>query len=381
MQYKVLLFLILFTIFSCQQKQEPTEDAIFAEVLRADGNEQYTKAIEPREFTFPQDHLPHNDFKIEWWYVTGNLKTAEGREFGYQFTIFRNALTAEKKSNNMDNSEKSKISDWQTNQMYFAHIGLTDIQSNKLYHYERFSREKQGLAGADSNSISIYVEDLKLQIIEGEQDEIRISAHTDDFSLNLSMLQQKPKVFHGINGLSAKGFTEGNASYYYSYTRLATKGNILINNQEFNVTGNSWMDREWSSSILEENQEGWDWFSLQFFDNTEIMYFRLRDKNDIANSFEKGTFISADEISKFIEKEEVRLLPLEFWKSDDNINYPIRWELNYLTTGKKYLISAVIPNQVMNLSVKYWEGAVRIYDINSPDKLIGVGYMELTGYN
>ena len=229
-------------------------------------NENFDKAIEKRQFIFPEDHGPHTGFRTEWWYFTGNLTSTDNKKFGYQLTIFRTSLSSEKNSG---------TSEWSSNQIYMSHFTVTDISNDKFYFDERFSRDGNELAGAKTIPFKVWLEDW--QIIESENRAafdlpvISVKAKTDKAKINFILESTKPVILQGEEGLSSKGSQPGNASYYYSYTNLKTEGKIKIEENEFNVSGKSWMDREWSTSALSEDQKGWDWFALKLDDSTEIM--------------------------------------------------------------------------------------------------------------
>ncbi len=217
---------------------------------------------------------PHPEFKTEWWYFTGNLRTAEERRFGYQLTLFRVAVTPE---------PPASESAWATNQTYMAHFAVTDVAADGFYHDERFARGALGLAGVNPRPFRAWLEDWHVTEDTGSVARgcegclnLRISAGNDDADIALSLTSVKPAARHGDNGLSQKSGTAGNASYYYSLTRLATTGTVRIGRQTHTVTGNSWFDHEWSTSALEDDQAGWDWFSLQLSGQDELMLFKLR---------------------------------------------------------------------------------------------------------
>ena len=217
----VTIFVLLLSFAGCEQKEIKDNDNKIS-LSKAMGDvkeENFSKAIDKREFILPADHGPHPDFRTEWWYFTGNLVSDEGREFGYQFTIFRTALTKNKPKRN---------SDWNSNQIYMAHFAVTDISNNKFYFDERFSREGNNLAGAQINPLKVWLEDW--QIIQVDEKfffnlpVINLKAKTDEAEINFRVEALKPLVLQGDSGLSQKGKDHGNASYCYSYTRLNTVG-------------------------------------------------------------------------------------------------------------------------------------------------------------
>jgi len=191
----------------------------------------------------------------------------------------------------------------------------------------------------------------------------------------------KPAVLHGDNGLSAKGPTPGNASYYYSYTRMRTEGEIVTADEVFPVTGESWFDHEWSTSALARDQAGWDWFSLRFSNGTELMVFRLRHKTDSRQDFYSGTFIRRDGSYKGLNGADCSIRETGNWKSRlTGIQYPSGWEIQVPEQGLDIQVEPEMPNQEMNTGFRYWEGAVRAKGLVEGTRAVGKGYAELTGY-
>lgn len=338
-------------------------------------DETFEKAVEKREFKFPEDHGPHPGFRTEWWYFTGNLTSTDNKKFGYQFTIFRTSLS----SNN-----NSGISEWSSNQIYMAHFTVTDISNDKFYFDERFSRDGNELAGAKTIPFKVWLEDW--QIIESESRTvfdlpvIKVKAKTDKAEINLILESAKPVVLQGEEGLSRKGSQPGNASYYYSYTNLKTNGKIIIEGKEFTVSGNSWMDREWSTSALSEDQKGWDWFALQLDDSTEIMYYQMRKKDGSPDIYSKGVIVNKKGETEQIKKEDVDLVINDNWTSASGESYPAGWNLKIPSKNIDLIITPAVSDQLLNVSIKYWEGSVKIEGTKNNSKLTGRGYAELTGY-
>lgn len=371
----ILSLVVLF--FACDDKKVINSDkgVSLSKVMGDVADEDFSKAVEKRKFIFPDDHGPHSDFRTEWWYFTGNLVSDDGQEFGYQFTIFRTALTKEKTERN---------SEWNSNQIYMAHFAVTDISNNKFYFDERFSREGNNLAGAQINPFKVWVEDWEIIQTESrttfEFPTISIMAKTDKAEINFTLEAIKPFVLQGDEGLSQKGKQPGNASYYYSYTRLKTDGKIIFAGNEFNVKGFSWMDREWSTSALSEDQQGWDWFALQLDDNTEIMYYQMRKKDGTSDVFSKGVFVDETGSSQLIKKDDVVLEVTDYWESPDGKKYPSGWILQIPSKEIDLKITPAVKNQLMDVAIRYWEGSVKIEGTKSNTDVRGRGYVELTGY-
>jgi predicted secreted hydrolase len=373
----VIIFLFIISFAGCNQKEfeDSGNDISLSKAMGDVKEENFSKAIDKREFVFPEDHGPHPDFRTEWWYFTGNLTDKENRKFGYQFTIFRTALTKKKEIRN---------SDWGSNQIYMAHFAITDIEKNEFYFEERFRREANKLAGTQINPLKVWLEDWQVMQIDDnvkfDLPTISISAKTGQAEIDFILNASKPKVLQGEEGLSQKGKQPGNASYYYSYTRLKTEGTILLSGKEFEVSGYSWMDREWSTSALSDDQAGWDWFALQFNDNSEIMYYQMRKKDGTPDVYSKGIIVNKNGSSRLINKDQVYLEVTDYWESPSGVIFPSGWKLDIPDENIKLEIIPAIKNQLMDVSINYWEGAVLIEGIKNKEQFSGRGYVELTGY-
>ncbi len=347
------------------------KDDSFSNVLSKD-DKGFARVLKPKEFIFPLDHGPHNPYRSEWWYFTGNLKNLQGRKFGYELTFFRFALKAQ--------MPESK-SVWRSNQMYMAHLTLTDVEKDRFYTDERISRAGNDLAGASSKKYHVWLYDWSART-EGEADfPLRLQAKSDGFSIDLLLKSQKSYVLQGDLGLSQKSREPGNASYYYSYPRLETEGAVTVAGNQFSVTGASWMDREWSTSALSDEQSGWDWFALQLSDNTELMFYQLRRKDGQPDSNSSGSFVLADNTKIALKKDDVTIKNLDTWKSPHSkITYPSRWHLAVPVQNLEVEIVPLINDQELNVSYRYWEGAVSVNGTKNGKPVSGQGYVELAGY-
>ncbi len=332
----------------------------------------FARAFKPQEFSFPRDHGPHNQFRSEWWYFTGNLNNKQGWRFGYQLTFFRSALKP--------GLPESK-SAWRTNQMYMAHLTLTDVETNRFYTDERFSRAGNDLAGASNNYYQVWLYDWSAKT-EGEEDfPLRLHAKSNDFAVDLLLTSSKGLVLQGDQGLSQKSPEPGNASYYYSYPRLETEGTVSVGGKQFSVTGTSWMDREWSTSALSNEQSGWHWFALQLSDNTELMFYQLRRKDGQRDGNSSGAYVRADNTKLSLKDQDVAIKTLNSWKSPHSkITYPSRWHLSVPSQSLELEIVPLIKDQELNVSYRYWEGAVKVTGTKVGRVISGLGYVELVGY-
>ncbi len=333
----------------------------------------YARADGPITLRFPDDHAAHPDFKIEWWYYTGNVAAADGRRFGYQFTIFRNALAPPDTS--------ARASEWGTNQLYMGHLALTDITANRFYAFERFSRGAAGLAGAQARPFKVWLEDWEAAQAGPTMPPIRLRASEGGVQLDLTLEPAKPMVLQGDRGYSVKGPGAGNASYYYSYTRLTTTGRVETPEGGYDVTGLSWMDREWSSSLLDKHQVGWDWFSLQLSDRREIMYFVVREGGAEAQPYADGVVVQPDGSRIPLRPGDITVEATDTWKSPlDGATYPSGWRMQIPSQRIDLSIEPAIKNQEVDLSVRYWEGSVTVTGSSAGRPVDGRGYVELTGY-
>ena len=333
----------------------------------------FARAYKPQDFSFPNDHGPHNQFRSEWWYFTGNLNNPQGRQFGYELTFFRFALKPD--------LPKSK-SAWRSNQMYMAHLTLTDVEANRFYTDERFSRAGNELAGASNKSYQVWLYDWSAKT-EGTVDfPLRLHANSNGFAIELILTSPKGYVMQGNQGLSQKSSESGNASYYYSYPRLETNGTVSVGGKPFSVIGTSWMDREWSTSALSNEQSGWDWFSLQLSDNTELMFYQLRRKDGQHDSNSSGSYMTADNAKISLKDHDATITTLDSWKSPHSeITYPSRWRLSVSSQALELEIVPLINDQELNVSYRYWEGAVKVTGTKQGKPISGQGYVELAGYS
>lgn len=333
----------------------------------------FARALEPRAFAFPADHGPHPEFRNEWWYVTGNLDAANGLRFGFELTIFRFALSP---------AAPESSSAWRTNQVYIAHFAITDADRERFYVAERYSRGALGLAGATAEPFRVWIDDWQISAADaaGSREQWRLRAEDDEFALDLELVAEKPPVLNGVDGLSQKSPEPGNASYYYSITRWRTDGRLRVGDDEFGVSGISWLDREWSSSALGDDQQGWDWFALQLSDGSELMYYKLRKVDGTDDPLSAGTWVAADGQATHLARDQVEIRVRERWSSPQGGIYPARWDLRVPELGLELDVVPVMSDQELFTTVRYWEGAVDIRGRRAGAAVTGRGYVELTGY-
>ena len=340
--------------------------------MRGSEDDSFSRVIQDREFEFPRDHGMHGDYRTEWWYFTGNLQDKAGRAFGYQLTFFRLALA---------NEGDERLSEWHSEHVFMAHFAITDIKGKKFHGFERFNRGAAGLAGASQNSMHVWLDNWSARSSTGREFPLQLKASSGEISLELELQQGKAMVLQGDAGLSQKNSVPGNASYYYSFTRMPSSGTVTIAGQRFNVRGLSWMDREWSSSALDQDQIGWDWFSLQLDNNSELMLYRFRRKDGSRDLFSYGVYVTDDESAVKLGADDFQITTNNTWQSKSSETlYPVGWAIEVPRLGIALNVDAAIENQEWNGSFRYWEGAVTFSGDSEGTPVKGTGYVEMTGY-
>ncbi|HJN46069.1 MAG: carotenoid 1,2-hydratase [Acidobacteria bacterium] len=321
---------------------------------------------------FPRDHGSHPDYRIEWWYYTGNLSTDDGRRFGYQVTFFRIGV----------DPAPVNPSRWAVRDLFMAHLAVTDIGAGRQLTAERLDRGGVGWSGAHADTLEVWNGDWRADL-DGESHRVR--AIDGMFGVDLSLEPGKGPTAHGREGLSQKGDETGNASYYYSMTRMPTTGRLVVDGEEVEVSGASWMDHEFGTSFLEAGQVGWDWFSLQLDDGTDIMFFQLRRDDGNRDPHSAGTWVEADGTATPIGVEMATLTPGRTWVSPtSDAVYPIEWRIALPERDARLEIAAVVDAQELDTDastgVTYWEGAVTVTGQVGDRTVTGRGYLEMTGY-
>jgi predicted secreted hydrolase len=337
----------------------------------------FTRATPEKTLTFPGDYGPHPDYQTEWWYFTGNLADSAGRRFGYQLTFFRRALQAPE-------ARSPRQSSWSVEQVYLAHFALTDASAGKHDSFERLTRGAAGLAGAQAQPFEVWLEDWTVREVEPDVFELEAAAVREDgeaLRLELQLKDQKGPILQGLQGYSQKGPDPGNASYYYSRTRMLTSGQIRSGAQAVTVRGYSWMDHEFSTSALAPDQVGWDWFSIQLDDYTELMVFQIRKQDGSIDSFSSGAWIDRDGSVTLLQKDDFLIQVEDFWQSPSSGgDYPSRWKIRVPGLDLTLDLTPLVPDQEMDLTYRYWEGAVQIQGLREGEPVSGYGYVEMTGY-
>ena len=340
-----------------------------------EGSFSYQLALPGKKLSFPADHHSHPNFKTEWWYYTGHLQTDSGKRYGYQVTFFRFGLR------DRQNGEKKDHPIVFTD-LYMAHFALSDISQKKFLFRERINRGYGNKAGAATDRYLVWNEDWKVAG-DAQQHVIQVNDRGTKLSLRLTAL--KLPALHGQNGLSQKGEGEGRASYYYSLTRMRTEGEIEIAGKKEKLQGLSWMDHEFGSNQLRDDQVGWDWFSIQLDNQTELMLYLIRRKDGTADPYSSGTVINADGATKHLRLKDFHVEALDKWKSaKSGAIYPMKWKVMIPGEEVELQIIPEFPDQelITNRStrVTYWEGTARISGTSRSKPVGGDGYVEMTGY-
>ena len=341
----------------------------------------------PREFEFPLDHGAHRAYRTEWWYFTGHLQSESGHRLGFQLTFFRFALSAPKQDQRSSQlgdvtmTDKKSESRWETNNVYMAHFAVSDISGGAFHSFERVSREAIGLAGATAAPFSVWTEDWSATSEAEAFLPMHLAARDDDVWLSLSLSPGKSMVTQGDNGYSQKSDEPGNASHYYSFTRLPARGQVSLTGEPFSVSGNVWLDREWSTSALAVHQIGWNWFALQLDDGREIMFYQLRNDDGGVDSHSAGVLVNAHGSTLVLSARDVSIEVLEHWTvPGTQTRYPVRWRMSIERLAMSFDIAADIVDQEHTHSVRYWEGAASVEGFELNEAIQGRAYVELTGY-
>jgi len=329
---------------------------------------------------FPRDHGAHPGFRTEWWYYTGNVETEQARRFGYQLTIFRRQISPPGAARHWPDP----ASKWRTQQLYLGHMALSDIDGKGHYSEEDISRGVLGLAGVrqTDGQVSVFIKNFVIEI--GSKSH-RLQATSKKFSFDLFLKPIKGPVLHGVRGYSRKGDTPDRASCYYSFSRLQTRGEIRFNDQEFAVDGLSWMDHEFSTADLQPGIEGWDWFSLQLDNGSELMLYLLRQADGHLNPASSGTLVDENGSTHHLSLDAIEIETLDTWESPHSAaRYPSRWRLAVEINDLQLFIEPNLADQEMrtpgSTGVTYWEGSVFASGQARGKPVKGKGYVELTGY-
>ncbi len=331
----------------------------------------FRRATGPRAFAFPADHGAHDGFRTEWWYFTGTLTAGDGRKLGYQLTFFRNALASE---------PPRGTSALRARHVWMAHFALSDERRGRFRFAEKLAREAIGLAGAETSPFRVWVEGWRAAAAGPGFAPLELTAEAGGMSLALVLEAGKPPVLQGNAGWSRKGPEPDNASYYYSLTRLPTRGTVELDGERFEVAGDSWMDREWSTSALGPELSGWDWLALQLDDGRDLMLYRLRRRDGGADPASAGSLVGRDGTVRTLAAQDFRLTPLGVWESPRGGAYPAGFRVEVPGAGLDLEVRPRLVDQELATLVRYWEGAVAVAGRGPQGAVSGAGFLEMTGY-
>lgn len=367
-----------------------------AELLGTSAAEGFLRADAPSAFSFPLDHGPHPGFRNEWWYVTGNLDGDDGQRYGYEFTLFRfelkppQSLPAASPVDTVAGAPEDPVpvpaaelpvrSAWSANEVFIGHFAISDPAKDRFHFAETFARGAAGLAGADSAPLRLWVYDWQLRRRDGQRADWQLVVQDGPVRLELTLDALKAPVLNGLDGRSQKSAEASNASYYYSIPRLKTQGELQIGERRIQVEGLSWLDREWSSSALDDDQAGWDWFAFQLDDGTELMFYQLRHNDGTVDVYSAGSFIDAAGKRFALLADDVVVDVLDHWDSPLGGRYPHGWRMRIPSRAIDLRIQPIMAAQELATWVRYWEGAVDVSGTRGAESVAGRGYVELTGY-
>ena len=325
----------------------------------------------PLQLEFPRDHGAHPRHRVEWWYVTARLATAEGRRFGAQFALFRYALRPE---------DAPMRDDWQSGQIYLAHAAITDIDGDRFLFDEQWARGAAGLVGAEAAPFRAWLGDCSIAAATDVATlPMQLHCGGAEFGYRLELDGVDVPVLHGEQGYSQKS-EGGSASAYYSYPQLAASGELWIGAERVPVAGNAWYDHEWTSGVLAADQVGWDWFSLRLSDGSALMLFNIR-RQDGSVASRRGTLIGADGSVRTLAEADIEVRANGAWSSPrSGVRWPLRWTLSSKSLDLSLDIAPVRDDQEFDGTVRYWEGAIDASGQLDGKPITAEGYLELTGY-
>lgn len=335
---------------------------------------EYRLALPGYADEFPRDHGAHDDFRTEWWYFTGHLKTPDGQRYGYELTFFRAGLR--------DKEREPNRSKWDVRDLYFAHFAVTDISGKRFHYFERRGRTGVGVAGISEDPLRIRIGDWSLLL---KDEKFVLEARDGELGLRLELSPQKAPVAHGLEGVSQKSEGRGQATHYYSLTRMKTEGTLTVGGRPAAVSGVSWMDHEFGSNQLSKEQVGWDWFSVQLDDDTELMLYQMRRKDGTRDPNSSGSFIAAGGSKRHLRVADFEIEPTGEWTSTrSKARYPMGWKISIEEPRIELQLEPELRDQELitrgSTQVTYWEGCVRVSGESEGKEVSGKGYVEMTGY-
>lgn len=327
-------------------------------------------------YRFPRDHGSHEQFKTEWWYFTGHLWTPDQKRYGFEVTFFRVGIVPPAKRQQVS-------SPWRVDDIALAHFAITDLSDKRFRYVEKLNRSSRFTANAKTGSLDVFNEGWSVSM-SGDRT-IILEADSDEYEIELEMSPAKAPAIHGENGISVKGAGVGYASHYYSLSRLRIEGTIRDGERSYSCKGIGWMDHEFGSSILREDQKGWDWFALQLDDETELMLYQIRRTDGTPDITSSGSFIAQDGTVLHLGHDQFVIEPLGEWTSPlSGGTYPMGWRVVVPSLGIDLEVEETMRPQELvtegSTGLVYWEGAVDVDGRSGANAVRGYGYVEMTGY-
>ena len=338
-------------------------------VLHSSASE-FQPALPGYEFSFPRDHGSHDAYRTEWWYYTGHLHTDNGRRYGFEVTFFRVGVVP----------PDGAGSRWDLHNLALAHFAITDVDRRQFRYAEKLNRNSPFTAGAAADFLNVFNEGWSATTLaDGSW---HLAAANAGDSIDLVMRSRKPPAIHGENGVSVKAEGIGYASHYYSMTRLEVTG--TLNRQR--CRGLAWMDHEFGSSNLRQDQQGWDWFSIQFDNDSELMLYQIRRRDGTPDPSSSGSLIGSDGSVIHIRKDQMQIESKDRWHSArSGATYPMGWRISVPAFGIAVDLDPLMRDQELitrsSTNVTYWEGAVDVSGSFGNNVVSGLGYVEMTGYD
>ncbi len=337
----------------------------------------FESALPGYEYQFPRDHFAHRSFQTEWWYFTGNLRTADQRAFGFELTFFRVGT---------ERAEPAE-SPWDIDEFHIAHFAVSDIAEKEFRRAERINRSGPGIAGASLDEARVWNGNWSVDwdLADPRLPTLQLRAVTEEAAVQLKLVAAKPAVVHGRDGISRKAEGVGRASHYISLTRLEASGTVTVGLDPYDVTGTAWMDHEFFTNSLTPEQIGWDWFSIQLDDGNDLMLVGMRYADGRHGPFSHGTFVGKDGEVVHLERPDFAMQAVGYWTSSDTgAKYPVEWTLTIPALDYDLRCRAQMDPQEMVSGQEgiptYWEGAVTFSGQRRGEPVQGLGYLEMTGY-
>ena len=357
----LLLFVLLMMLSAC--KPAPSSGPDLAQLLRGADSAGFAPITPSLKLAFPADHGAHFAQRLEWWYFVGNLRASDGREFGYQLTIFRLGLQPRAPSEIALAGE----------QVLMGHFALSDLSGGRYWPFERFARVDGRLGMVQNPPLVLKLDHWSITQQAGTPLAFNLQASQDGIAIDLNLRADSAIVLQGEQGYSQKSADPANASAYYSVPRLLTTGQIRIDGAELPVEGLSWLDREWSSSQLARDQVGWRWYALHLDDGSNLMLYTLINADGTTDAWSKGTWLPADGPRQNLTRDDFEIRTLREWQAPNGSRYAVDSQVEIPALGLSLKITAALDNQLFSGMFTYWEGAVRVSGSHT-----GRGYLEMT---